>query len=57
MAAKIKSLKKQGKARSSMRYPFDLRMNPKRRIFVTLHEHNHKKKFRTYYPPELAKKL
>ena len=50
LKAKIKALKKEGKASSSMRYPYDLRCNPKRRIFVALHEHNHKKKFKTYYP-------
>lgn len=47
---KIRSIKKAGRATSSMRYTFDLKGNLKRRLFVTVHEHNHKKKFKTYYP-------
>ncbi len=47
--AKVKSLIKAKKAYSSMRYPFDLKGNPKRLAFVLVHEHNHIKKFKTYY--------
>lgn len=47
--AKVKSLIKAKKAYSSMRYKFDLKGNLKRRAFVTIHEHNHIKKFKTYY--------
>ncbi len=47
---RIKEIKKSGNASSSMRYRYDLRFNPKRRAFVILHEHNHKKKFAKYYP-------
>jgi D-aspartate ligase len=49
---KIKRLIKIGRAFSSMRYKPDLRLNPKRRIFIFLHEHNHIKKFKTYYHPD-----
>lgn len=45
----IKQLKHDGKTYSSMRYKYDLKLNPKRRLFITAHEHNHKKKFKTYY--------
>lgn len=47
--AKVKSLIKAKKAYSSMRYKFDLKGNLKRRAFVAIHEHNHIKKFKTYY--------
>ena len=48
---KIREIKKAGGATSSMRYKYDLHFNPKRRIFVFLHERNHIKKFAKYYPP------
>lgn len=47
--AKVKRLIKAKKAYSSMRYKFDLKGNLKRRLFVSVHEHNHVKKFKTYY--------
>ena len=47
--AKVKSLIKAKKAYSSMRYKFDLKGNLKRFAFVNIHEHNHVKKFKTYY--------
>ena len=47
---KVRSLKMSKNAYSSMRYCYDLRFNPKRYVFVVLHERNHKKKFKTYYP-------
>jgi len=47
--AKVKSLIKAKKAYSSMRYKFDLKGNIKRFAFVNIHEHNHIKKFKTYY--------
>ncbi len=50
--ARVKTLKKAGKATSSLRYSFDLRFNLKRWIFVTVHEHNHHKKFKRYYKVE-----
>jgi len=50
--ARVKALKKAGKATSSLRYSFDLRFNLKRWIFVTVHEHNHHKKFKRYYKVE-----
>ena len=45
----IKQLKKDDKAFSSMRYKYDLKMNPKRRLFIMVHEHNHVKKYKMYY--------
>lgn len=50
LGKKIDSLKKAGKAYSSLRYKFDLKGNLKRRAFVYIHEHNHIKKFKTYLP-------
>ena len=47
--AKVKSLIKAKKAYSSMRYKYDLKGNLKRWGFVNIHEHNHIKKFKTYY--------
>lgn len=44
----IKQLKRENKAFSSMRYKYDLKMNPKRRLYVTAHEFNHKKKYKKY---------
>jgi hypothetical protein len=52
ITARVKALKKEGKATSSLRYPYDLRFNFKRWIFVTVHEHNHHKKFKRYYKVE-----
>ena len=46
---KIKTLIKEKKSYSSMRYKYDLKFNIKRYLFVILHEHNHKKKFKKYY--------
>lgn len=46
---KVKELIKNKRAYSSMRYSYDLRGNIKRRAFVAIHEHNHIKKFKTYY--------
>jgi len=54
---KITELKARGEAYSSMRYKYDLKRNLKRRAYVMLHEYRHKKKYKTYYPPEMAKKL
>lgn len=45
----IKQLKKEKKAYSSMRYKYDLQMNPKRSLYIKAHEHNHKKKYKKYY--------
>ncbi len=52
LCKKIKALKKAGQAYSSMRYAPDLRRNPRRRLFVALHEYRHRKKFKMYYHPE-----
>lgn len=49
---KIKRCKKEGRAFSSLRYPYDLRLNVRRRLFVMVHERNHFKKFKKYYPKE-----
>lgn len=49
---KIRRLKREKAAYSSMRYKPDLRLNPKRSLFVFLHEMNQKKKFRKFYKPE-----
>ncbi len=51
-AKQARALKKQGKAASSLRYAYDLRCNPKRRCFVSVHEWHHHKKFKTYYKVE-----
>lgn len=45
----INYLKRNNKAYSSMRYPYDLKGNLKRSSFVLLHEINHFKKFKKYY--------
>lgn len=55
LKAKVKSLLKSGDAYSSMRYKPDLCGNLKRRLFIMIHEHNHIKKFKTYYHPETLK--
>lgn len=55
MKARVKSLIQSGNAYSSMRYKPDLRGNLKRRLFIMIHEHNHIKKFKTYYHPEVLK--
>ncbi len=47
--ARVRALKRAGAAYSSMRYAPDLRRNWKRRVFIAIHEHNHIKKFKTYY--------
>ncbi len=52
LKTKVKSLIRTGDAYSSMRYKPDLRGNLKRRLFIMIHEHNHIKKFKTYYHPE-----
>lgn len=49
LAGRIKRLKREGKAYSSMRYPYDLRFNPRRRLFIMMHERNQDKKFKKYY--------
>ena len=49
LAERVQRLLREKKAYSSMRYDYDLRMNPRRRFFIFMHEHNHIKKFRKYY--------
>jgi len=49
LADKVRKHIKEGRAYSSMRYPFDLKGNLRRRLFVFLHERNHIKKFKKYY--------
>ena len=45
----IKQLIRGNKAFSSMRYKYDLKFNPKRRLYIMAHEHNHVKKYKMYY--------
>ena len=52
LAERVRRLLREKKAYSSMRYDYDLRMNPRRRFFIFMHEHNHVKKFRKYYKIE-----
>ena len=52
LADRVRACVKEGRAFSSMRYPFDLKGNLKRRAFIFIHERRHIKKFRTYYHPE-----
>lgn len=47
--ARVRALKKAGKAFSSMRYAYDLRMNPWRWAFVHVHEFKHIGKYKKYY--------
>ncbi len=49
LAEKLKKMLKDGRAYSSMRYPYDLKGNVKRRFFIFMHERNHVKKFKKYY--------
>jgi len=46
---KVRALKKAGKAYSSMRYPYDLKLNPMRWFYVNAHELNHIKKYKQFY--------
>jgi len=48
LRAKIKELKKKKAAYSSLRYSHDLRMNPKRALYVAVYEHRHRAKFKKY---------
>ncbi|MDD6800691.1 MAG: hypothetical protein PUE85_09800 [Firmicutes bacterium] len=50
---KVKSIKKDGKAYSSFRYPYDLKNNPKRVFYIIAHELRQIKKFDKYYKPEI----
>ena len=51
-AEKIDKLKKQGKAYSSMRYPFDTKGNAKRKIYIMMHEYRQIEKFKKYLPTD-----
>lgn len=50
MKNRIKRLIKSGCGSSSMRYKIDTCFNPKRAVFIFLHEKNQIKKFNRYYP-------
>lgn len=47
--SRVRHLIAAGQAYSSMRYAPDLRFHLRRWLFVCIHEHNHIKKFKTYY--------
>lgn len=49
LAARVKKLIKEGRAFSSMRYKPDLKGNPRRLLFVMMHEYRHIGKFNKYY--------
>lgn len=51
---RIKRLIKEKKAKSLV-YPYDMKFNPKRALFLLIHTNRHKKKFKIYYEPTLHK--
>ncbi len=50
LVKKAKKLKRAGKSSCSLKYSFDLRMNPMRALYVYAQLFRQKKKFKIYYP-------
>ena len=50
LVEKAKKLKREGKSSCSLKYDFDLNMNPARAFYVYAQLHRQKKKFKVFYP-------
>ena len=50
LVKRAKALKKAGKSSCSLKYSYDLRLNPMRALYVYAQLHRQKKKFKIYYP-------
>ena len=44
----VKRLVKEKNCGSALLYPYDLHINPMRRVFVTIHNHRYHRKYKLY---------